>query len=173
VPVAQPLASISNESAGICHRKNAGACRGRALSQSVRCKAGWNILQTWLYLIVNDKLGALHEEVDMSDYLVKETIDFAEKILFAFSQPSGKSRAPVQLALYRGMFFLSLETISAAIRVLNSSKGSAQESGDALRDFLLIIRREVGAVAIDENSINGMWRSIINIPEAERHGESE
>jgi len=41
----------------------------------------------------------------ISDYLVKETLDFAEKILFGWTATSQKRRIDAQLALHRGMFF--------------------------------------------------------------------
>ena len=41
----------------------------------------------------------------MSDYLVEETLDFAEKILFGWTETSKKRRVDAQLALHRGMFF--------------------------------------------------------------------
>ena len=108
----------------------------------------------------------------MSDYLVKETLDFAEKIFFALTQTDTRLAA-AKLAMHRGMFFLHADLITAAIRLLKSREGSAQESRDALRDFVLIIRREVGAVAIDEEGVNRLLRSTLELAETKREGNSE
>ena len=102
----------------------------------------------------------------MSDYLVKETLDFAEKILVGMARSTETSREAAVLALYRGIMFLSPATLSAAIQVLNS-KSSAKDITDAGREFLLIIRKEVGAVTVDEKGINRLWRSILDLPQAE------
>ena len=100
----------------------------------------------------------------MSDYLVKETLDFAEKILFGWTETSKKRRVDAQLALHRGMFFLSSDMISAALRLLESPPENRVQS---LREFVIVVRREVGAVAIDADSINRLWRFIVDLPDPE------
>ena len=89
----------------------------------------------------------------ISDYLVKETLDFAEKILFGWTETSQKRRIDAQLALHRGMFFLSREMIDAALRLLDAPNPETRVQ--SLREFVAVVRREVGAVAIDEDTING------------------
>lgn len=98
----------------------------------------------------------------MSDYLVKETLDFAEKILLGWTETSKKRRVDAQLALHRGMFFLSTDMISAALRLLESPPENRIQS---VRDFVTVVRREVGAVAIDGDSINRLWRFIVDLPD--------
>ena len=100
----------------------------------------------------------------MSDYLVKETLDFAEKILFGWTETSKKRRVDAQLALHRGMFFLSSDMITAALRLLESPPENRVQS---LREFVIVVRREVGAVAIDADSINRLWRFIVDLPDFE------
>ena len=100
----------------------------------------------------------------MSDYLVKETLDFAEKILFGWTETSKKRRVDAQLALHRGMFFLSSDMITAALRLLESPSENRVQS---LREFVIVVRREVGAVAIDADSINRLWRFIVDLPDPE------
>ena len=100
----------------------------------------------------------------MSDYLVKETLDFAEKILFGWTETSKKRRVDAQLALHRGMFFLSSDMITAALRLLESPPENRVQS---LREFVIVVRREVGAVAIDADSINRLWRFIVDLPDPE------
>ena len=108
----------------------------------------------------------------MSDYLIKETLDFAEKILLGMGQSTRDSRDAALSALYRGIMFLSPAAISAAIRVLNT-KGADQDLTDAGREFLLIIRGEIGAVAINDDEINRLWRSILDLPQAEWQRRSQ
>lgn len=102
----------------------------------------------------------------MSDYLVEETLDFAEKILFGMGPSTEKSREAALVALHRGIMFLSPAALNAALRVLKS-KSSGQDLTDAGREFLLTIRREIDAVAIEEDDINQLWQSIVDLPRTE------
>jgi len=108
----------------------------------------------------------------LSDSLVEETLDFAEKILIAAAKPSGKTGEAATIALYRGMVFLSHDIMTAAIRLVEV-RNSTQDPRDALRDFVLVIRREVGAGSIDEDGINQLWRSIAALSSTKRDGESK
>ena len=99
----------------------------------------------------------------ISDYLVKETLDFAEKILFGWTETSQKRRIDAQLALHRGMFFLSREMIDAALRLLDAPNPETRVQ--SLREFVAVVPREVGAVAIDEDTIKRLWRFIVDLPD--------
>jgi hypothetical protein len=89
--------------------------------------------------------------------------DFAEKILFGWTETSQKRRIDAQLALHRGMFFLSREMIDAAPRLLDAPNPETRVQ--SLREFVAVVRREVGAVAIDENTIKRLWRFIVDLPD--------
>ena len=98
----------------------------------------------------------------MSDYLVKETLDFAEKILFRWTETSKKRRVDAQLALHRGMFFLSNPMINAALRLLEAP---AENRVESVREFVTVVRSEVGAVIIEKESMNRLWRFIVDLPD--------
>ena len=100
----------------------------------------------------------------ISDYLVKETLDFAEKILFGWTETSQKRRIDAQLALHRGMFFLSREMIDAALPLLEAANPETRVQ--SAREFVAVVRCEVGAVAIEENSIKRLWRFIVDLPDS-------
>ena len=101
----------------------------------------------------------------ISDYLVKETLDFAEKILFGWTETSQKRRIDAQLAARPSSWdvFLSREMIDAALRLLDASNPETRVQ--SLREFVAVVRREVGAVAIDEDTIKRLWRFIVDLPD--------
>lgn len=106
----------------------------------------------------------------MPDHLISETLDFAEKIVSAASEPTDKRLIGGQL-IHRGMFFLSTEAMTAALRLLNSS--GEKDSRDAFCEFVMAIRKEIGVKTINKAAIDRLLGSTHDIAKPDRHGKIE
>jgi len=48
---------------------------------------------------------------------------------------------------------------------LEENASNPETRVQSLREFVAVVRREVGAVAIDEDSIKRLWRFIVDLPD--------
>ena len=110
----------------------------------------------------------------MSDYLVKETLDFFKNILaLTIAAKDKRPQGFGTINLVYGMAFLSPAVLNAAIGVIRTVDVSTQEREQALVQLIGVIRREVGAVAIDEDGVRRLYASAFDLLKGDGDGDTD